>query len=241
MRAYDISHDEPAMNLAFDEALLLGAEEDDIGTSLRFWESPVYFAVVGVSQQVEREVELSACREDGIPVLRRCSAGGCVVQGPGCLNYSLVLDMASHPSLATIRGSYRYILNRIRDALKTCSVDARLEGISDLAIGELKFSGNAQRRKKRYLLHHGTLLYGMELDRLSRYLKEPAQRPAYRGERVHQQFVCNLDADPDDLKAGIRVAFEATESARPAGESVLLRAQELALEKYRDDAWNFRR
>ena len=58
---------------------------------LRFWEPNKPFVVVGYANQAAREVDLEACRKLGIPVFRRCTGGGTVLQGPGCLNYSLDL------------------------------------------------------------------------------------------------------------------------------------------------------
>ena len=51
--------------------------------------------VVGYANQVEVEVNVPACTARGIPILRRCSGGGTVVQGPGCLNYAVVLRITA--------------------------------------------------------------------------------------------------------------------------------------------------
>ena len=82
----------PEANLAYDEALLNFAEECEGPDTLRFWESSTPFIVLGVAQPVAAHVNQPACAADSIPILRRCSAGGCVVQGPGSLNYALVLN-----------------------------------------------------------------------------------------------------------------------------------------------------
>ena len=105
MRLIDLSFDDPAQNLALDEALLDAAEEGRSGDTLRFWESPSTFVVLGTAQVFAIEVHEAACRRDGVPVLRRCSAGGCVLQGPGSLNYSLVLCLENAaPALLEARG-----------------------------------------------------------------------------------------------------------------------------------------
>src|SRR5215510_4968605 len=83
----------PAEYLAWDEAFLEECEEE--GTeALWFWESATPFVVVGYAQEIAREVNYEACQKRGIQVLRRCSGGGTVVQGPGCLNYGLALRFA---------------------------------------------------------------------------------------------------------------------------------------------------
>lgn len=241
MRGYERSFDEPARNLALDEALLLAAEAGNAGESVRFWESRGYFVVLGVSQKLHREVNVEACEADGVPITRRCSAGGCVLQGPGCLNYSLVLDMGADPDLASIRGSYCSILTRIRDAFRVRGIDASLAGTSDLAVAEVKFSGNAQRRKKRFLLHHGTVLYGMDLNRMVRYLLEPEDRPEYRGRRRHEEFLRNLSLSREDVISVICEAFSVQELQSTIDEPVEGICTELYRTKYTRESWSRRR
>src|SRR5262245_40949097 len=80
-----------AENLACDEALLDLCEDHGADEILRFWEPRNYFVVLGYGNKAAAEVDLEACAAEKIPVLRRCSGGGTVLQGPGCLNYALIL------------------------------------------------------------------------------------------------------------------------------------------------------
>ncbi|MBI5094131.1 MAG: hypothetical protein HZB26_17025 [Candidatus Hydrogenedentes bacterium] len=148
IRLLDISFDSPAANLALDEVILDSAETGRVGETLRFWESPVPFVVLGVSQILRDEVHEDACIDDAVPILRRCSAGGCVLQGPGCLNFSLALTHEGHPEVRALRPSYCYILNAICGALGTLGVTASHNGISDIVVEGRKVSGNAQKRRK---------------------------------------------------------------------------------------------
>ena len=66
----------PAENLALDEALLDACESGQGGEVLRFWAPREPFVVVGYGNAAAREVDRSACRSLGIPILRRCSGGG---------------------------------------------------------------------------------------------------------------------------------------------------------------------
>jgi lipoate-protein ligase A len=179
LRILDHSFEEPAMNLALDEALLDAAEEGLSGETLRFWESPVPFVVLGTAQEVAKEADEAACAADGVPVLRRCTAGGCVLQGPGSLNYALVLLPELRPEVRTLKGSYCYILHALSDAFGRLGLDVRHEGTCDLAMAGRKVSGNAQKRRRRAFLHHGTLLYRADPVAMGRYLREPEDRPEY--------------------------------------------------------------
>src|SRR5438270_7004517 len=156
MRFLDLTLPTPADNLALDEALLLRAEAGEGGEMLRVWEWPRPAAVLGAGCRLADEVDEAACRADGVPVLRRSSGGGTVLLGPGCLLYTLILDAERAPELAGIRSSYAFILGRVAAMLPE-TPGAGPAGVSDLAADGRKFSGNAQQRKRRFLLHHGTL------------------------------------------------------------------------------------
>lgn len=241
MRLLDLSFDEPARNLALDEALLNEAEAGRSGDTLRFWESPVPFVVLGLTQRLSEEVHEDACASDGIPILRRASGGGCVLQGRGCLNFALVLDQQGHPNLGSIRASNRHILEKVCAALKRIGLEAGLQGVSDLAIEGRKISGNAQRRRKRYLLHHGTLLYDADLALLPKYLKEPLKQPPYRAGRNHEQFVRNIPCPPEILKEGLAQSFGAASKSLKITQDEEYQLDTLLAERYLLDEWTRRR
>jgi lipoate-protein ligase A len=241
MRYLDLTLPDPAANLALDEALLLevdgGAEE-----VLRVWEwpthagGPAHVVVLGSGCRLGEDVDEAACRADGVPILRRASGGGTVLWGGGCLLFSLALRYDRDPLLNEVRPSYGWILGRIAAAVGLPGVEQA--GISDLAFGGRKFSGNAQQRKQNALLHHGTLLYAFNLPLVSRYLKPPPRQPDYRGRREHLDFLLNLPFPATDLKQRLRDAWQADrdETAWPVE-----RVRELCQEKYEQPDWVRRR
>src|ERR1700759_1895181 len=102
MNFLDLTFPTPAEKLAGDEALLDWFENHGGDGLLRFWEPGNYFVVVGYGNQVATEVDVPACEAEGVPILRRCSGGGTVLQGSGCLNYSLVLRIEENGPLVSI-------------------------------------------------------------------------------------------------------------------------------------------
>jgi len=236
MQHLDLTLPSAAANLACDEALLDACEDGDGAEVLRFWEPRECFVVVGYSNEVAREVNLAACRQAGVGVLRRCSGGGAVLQGPGCLNYSLVLRMEGRPPLDTITGANRHIMERQRDALAgLLRRPVEIKGFTDLAAGGLKFSGNAQRRKRRALIFHGTFLWHFDLTLMDRFLKMPSRQPDYRQDRPHDRFLTNLDAAAPAIKDALRAAWAAHAPLPRAPD-----CQRLMVEKYGREDWNLR-
>jgi lipoate-protein ligase A len=241
MKCLDLSFPSPAENLACDEALLEAAEAAAGGEVLRFWESREYFVVVGYANRVASEVNVAACEAHGVPVLRRCSGGGAVVQGPGCLNYSLVLRITADGPTRNISAANRFIMERNRSALRAAtgrsSLPIEVQGHTDLTIGGLKFSGNSQRRRREFLLFHGTFLLDFDLKRIGELLRMPSRQPGYREQRDHAQFVTNLNLPREAVKTALQAAWNA---AGPFPGDLRGNIAALIEQKYRRAEWNWK-
>jgi lipoate-protein ligase A len=265
MKLLDLTLLSPAENLACDETLLDAAEAGTGDEVLRFWEPREHFVVVGYANQVATEVNVAACEARGIPVLRRCSGGGTVAQGPGCLNYTLVLRITADGPLHNIGIANQFIMERNRAAIETiltfknipspgltatlsppsgerdgargAKLSVKVCGHTDLAIDSLKFSGNSQRRRKHFLLFHGTFLLNFDLSLVSELLPMPSKQPDYRESRPHDRFLTNLNVSAEKVKAALRQAWKAEE---PLKNPPLEKITALARDKYATREWNFK-
>jgi lipoate-protein ligase A len=234
----DVTLSTLAENLALDEALLEQAEESPGPLEfLRLWESSSLAVVIGRSSRVNDEVEAAYCRARGIPVVRRCSGGAAVAVGPGCLMYAVVLDCETRPGLRMIEAAHRFVLGEVAQAIARCGVIVNLDGTSDLALGDRKVSGNSLRCKRRCLLYHGTILYQFPLDVMSQCLRSPPRQPDYRRGRSHAEFVANVPAACDELRAAMRQQWRAVSLVEDWPRA---RTAQLAAERYARDDWNWR-
>jgi len=233
----DLTLPTPAENLACDEALLAACESGAADSVLRLWEPTGHFVVLGYANQAAREANLDFCRWKGIPVLRRCSGGGTVLQGPGCLNYALILSSQAGPC-GSISSANEFIMRRHQAALaELLQRPVERRGHTDLAIGGLKFSGNAQRRHDRWLLFHGSFLLHFDLELIESALPMPSRQPDYRLGRPHDAFLMNLEIRAHLLKAALIKAWEAL---HPLTKTPLEEVRRLVRDKYTNDAWNLK-
>ena len=241
MKLLDLTLATPPENLACDEVLLDIAEAGHGGEVLRFWEAVGHFVVVGYSNKVATEVNTAACEANGIPILRRCTGGGTVLQGPGCLNYSLVLMISDDRPLHSIASANKFIMEQNRAAIQSAVDDPRLpirvEGHTDLTIGGRKFSGNSQRRQKQFLLYHGTFLLDFDLTLVSELLPLPSKQPEYRKNRSHSDFLVNLGIAADTVKTALVRTWNATGNADVIP---MTQISKLAADKYGNRDWNFK-
>ncbi|HEX5445784.1 MAG TPA: lipoate--protein ligase family protein [Pirellulales bacterium] len=243
MRLLELTLPTPEENLALDEALLDAAEEiaerggGQPCESLRLWEPARPLVVIGRSSSVAAEVNADFCRREGVPILRRSSGGAAIVSGPGCLMYAVVLNLELRPALRAIDAAHAFVLGTLAAALRRHGLAAEQCGISDLAIGGLKFSGNSMRVRRSHLLYHGTLLYDFPLPLIASCLRLPLRQPDYRAGRAHEAFVTNLPVPAEKLRAIAKTAWPVSGVATdwPAHRVV-----ELVDTKYSRPEWNDR-
>ncbi len=238
MKYLDLTFTDPAANLACDEALLDHCESSDEGEVLRLWEPTDYFIVVGYSNKVAVEVNVPGCEAKKIPIYRRFSGGGAVLQGPGCLNYSLVIKNEHIKSFHNLAESFNTILERHQKLFARLLIErVQIEGISDLAIAGKKFSGNSQHRKLRYTLFHGTFLLNLDLSIIEATLRVPSKQPRYRNHRAHAEFLKNLVIDTERVRLSLKKEWAAVEKlSYLPGEGI----QRAVLDRYSQHKWNFK-
>jgi lipoate-protein ligase A len=239
MRLLDLTLPTPAENFALDEALLDQAELAGKPTeTLRLWEPGEPMVVVGRASRIGAEVHREACRERGIPILRRSSGGAAIVTGPGCLMYAVVLSYALRPTLRATDHAHRFVLGTIASALRPLVPEVACRGISDMAVGPRKFSGNSMRCKRDHFLYHGTLLYDFPLELIDACLRMPPRQPQYRAGRAHGTFVTNLPVGVARIRRALVAAWDAHDPLTDWPRKTTAR---LVAETYGRPEWNEKR
>jgi lipoate-protein ligase A len=234
LRLLDVTFGTPAQNLACDEALLDELEAGFGEPTLRFWESHVPFVVLGYSNKIATEVNRTECERRGIPILRRSSGGGTILQGPGCLNYNLTLPVSDET--ASITATNDFVMERHRAAISALlGREVERQGCTDLTLGPLKFNGNAQRRRSRALVFHGSLLLHFDLSLIEAVLTHPSKEPDYRARRSHREFLTNLNVTSESVKGALATAWGAAKTATHPSH---IRIEALVHERYANAEWN---
>lgn len=228
-----------AENLALDEALLAEAHAGlATGSVVRTWMARRPTVVLGSSSHATREVDLEACRTEGVDVLRRPSGGLTVVLGPGCVMWTVV---AAWPGPTAIEAIHAALLEPLAESLRTAGRPVVRRGSSDLAVEAegafRKVSGNALRVRRDAVLYHGTLLDDFDLGLVSRVLRHPPREPDYRAGRGHGDFLANLGLGRAAIEAAVRRAFAAGTSRAAWPRTAV---DELLRSRYLDSAWTHR-
>lgn len=131
-----------------------------------------------------------------------------------------------------------FIMERLRQILESLAgLPVRVQGFTDLALRTQKFSGNAQYRKRRALLFHGTFLLNFNISLIEKLLPPPPKQPAYRQNRPHQKFLVNLGLQDSQIKHALKKSWGADEELN---DIPFDKIERLVKEKYSTDKWNLR-
>jgi lipoate-protein ligase A len=235
MKYLEATFAEAARNLACDEALIECCEDGQADGVLRIWEPTDYFVVLGYSNRLATEVDVAACERIALPILRRFSGGGTVLQGPGCVNYAVVL---SNDRAGNIPATYEFVLKRHQGCIaELLQFDVHISGGSDLTVSGRKFSGNAQHRKRHFTVVHGTFLLNFDFSLIQQILPHPSREPAYRQRRSHNDFLMNLPIEAELLKRALRAAWKVNEKLDCVPDE---RIDRLVGERYSRREWNLK-
>lgn len=136
--------------------------------------------IMGISGKKELLVE----DHSSLPLIRRFSGGGCVVVDEETIFITFIGDLEA-PTPCKI---HQWALKKLKGAFENLPFELRE---NDYVIGDKKFGGNAQYIAKNRCLHHSSLLWKWDSDKME-LLKHPAKKPAYREERTHGAFLTDL-------------------------------------------------
>src|SRR3989338_1698427 len=240
-----------AMNMAIDESVLEHIARGESTPTLRLygWRPPA--VSIGYFQSLDEEVDREACKKFGIDVVRRMTGGGAVFHDKE-ITYSIHIPMSLGLVPADILESYRAVSNGVIFGLRDFGLDVQFVPLNDLILNGKKISGNAQTRKKGVILQHGTILLEVDVEKMFSLLKVPNEK--LKGKLIAdvKERVTSLSAALGReggfeealpaLQKGFAEAFpESVFEAGGLSASEQTRTNELAKEKYWNDAWNRRR
>jgi len=238
MKLLELTLDPPAANLALDEALLETAESSEASHEvLRLWEPLQPMVVLGRSSPANSELDLANCRQDEIDVFRRCSGGQTIMTGPGCLMYAVVLDYRLRPELRMLEQAHHFVMSNMQAAIATLGISTEMEGTSDLTLSGRKFSGNALRCKRNWMVYHGTMICDFDISKMTKFLGDPIRQPEYRQNRSHDEFLIGLPTSASDLAVAIANQWTAYETLDDWPKDL---TDQLVTEKYAQEHWTFK-
>ncbi len=173
---------------ALDAFTAMAVEEAVMGSvagggppTVRLWTWDRDAATIGRFQCAEDEVDLGTVRRTGCQLTRRMSGGGAMFHGRGAeVAFSVTCPEADLGG-GGIHRSYEVACGLVVDALARLGLSGRVVAVNSVLVGGEKVSGNAQRRSRGVVQHHGTLLHRADRGAMSGVLLAGRSPPSRRG------------------------------------------------------------
>jgi lipoate-protein ligase A len=238
IRVLETGYNPAALNMAIDEALIENIGEAPV---LRIYGWRPAAISVGYFQSIKEEVDLEKCSQLGVDVVRRLTGGGAVLH-----EFELTYSFITKQYPQNIMESCRWICDAIVMSIKRLGFDASFVPLNDIVINGKKVSGSAQTRRKGVLLQHGTLLLGVDVDKMFSILKVPSEKLKDKIIKDVKERVTSLEGTTfDEMASSLKTSFAEKFDAKLVADSLSTEeidyAKWLAERKYGSKEWNLRR
>ncbi len=181
-----------ARQMAIDEAILRSFDEGGYDPTFRFFRFKPSAITLGYTQSIDETIDEERCKEEGIPFVRRITGGGTVFHDyEGEITYSMVTEKSEEEIEKTFEKNLQPVIN----TLEKFGLDAKFKPYNDILVNKRKISGSAQRRGKKGLLQHGTLMYATDLERLAGILKVDEEKLREKGAGSFLDLVTTIERE----------------------------------------------
>ncbi len=194
-------HD-PYWNLAQEQTLLETIPE---GCCILYLWQNANTVVIGRNQNAWKECRTALLEEEGGKLARRLSGGGAVYHDLGNLNFTFLVPSADYDQVKQF--------SVISQACERFGIRTELSGRNDLLADGRKFSGNAFYHHEGRSFHHGTILIGVDKEKMERFLMPPPAKLKSKGVDSVRARVVNLVSlcpgiSVEEMKSAMLDAFQ---------------------------------
>ena len=215
------------MNVALDEVLLDQVNSGQRGPTLRFW-------------------DWEGVEKHDVQVVRRLSGGGAMfMEGGNCVTYSIYVPEKLVAGLSYVE-SYEFLDRWVIAALAQLGVNAWYVPINDITSDGGKIGGAAQKRRGSTVLHHVTMSYDIDADKMMEVLRIGKAKIADKGLRSAKKRVDPLRRQTGASRAEVIDTMKQTFINRYGAAEASLSdedfaaAQHLIDTKYGTEGWTHR-
>ncbi len=236
------NYSEP-VHQALEQVLTEKMENGEMQPTLRFWYRSSDSVPMGRFQAYSDEVQEEYIQDQDIDVVRRITGGGAMFVEPGnVITYSVYLPKDQVPD--DIEESYRELDRFAVEALNQLGVEASYQPLNDIEHEDGKLGGAAQLRKQDAVLHHTTMSYDLDTERMLKALRIGKEKVSDKAVKSAEKRVSRIKDHADvDREEVIDKIIEVFSEGRDVEEGSLTdeeleEARELAEEKFSTDEWN---
>ena len=199
--------------------------------------------MIGHFQSLHNEVDMHSARQHVIEVVRRVSGGVAMFIEPGnTITYSIYAPLSLIKGLS-FQQAYALMDEWVIEALGTLGIKAWYQPLNDITSEGGKIAGAAQAHRGGAVLHHVTMAYDIDAQKMLEVLRIGREKLSDKGttsaakrvDPLRSQTGLPREAVIERMIATFRRRHGLNSDALRAGE--LARAETLARERFASQAW----
>jgi lipoate-protein ligase A len=233
----------PSLHMALDDVLTHEVGAGRRAPTLRIWEWASSAVVIGRFQSLRNEVDMAAATRHGIEVVRRISGGGAMFIEPGnTITYSIYAPASLVHGLS-FQEAYAFLDTWVLQALAELGIEAWYQPLNDITSAGGKIAGAAQVHRGGAVLHHVTMAYDINAAKMLEVLRIGREKLSDKGTGSAAKRVDPLRSQTGLPRSAVIeqmiATFQALHglAASTLHPDELLRASELAQDRFSSDAW----
>lgn len=242
-----------AIELPFLHSIEEAIAKEKLQNTLLLWRVNKPYITLGYFQNVYQEVDVSACKELGIPIVRRMGGGGVGYLTPNVLAYSVIANENSEAIPKDIEKSYEVLCKGVTLGLRKLGLDATFAPINNVLLSGKKFSGSSQHRSYGMIIQHGFMTIDLKLQDLLKVIRVPRERLQDKGASSPEEQITWINREMksmgkkginlDQIKRALRFGFEKAFKVGFYDSRLTARELEIAKEfrkTFESETWNIK-
>ena len=223
-------------NLALEYYL---ATEKIINDTVVFLWRTAPTVVIGKFQNALEELDRQYTEDKGICIARRMSGGGTIYNDEGGLMFTYIVP-ENKPEI-----DFLSFITPVIEALRKMGVNASASGRNDILVDGKKVSGNAQFKTGGVTVHHGTLMFDVDIGEVVRattpkpykITSKSIQSVRERVTNIREHLPAGADMTRDEFKNRLALELAGDCPHLVLSDADLARVAEIAEERFSHNVW----
>lgn len=214
-RWLDLDGMDPIDTQTIYDAVATARGKNIVGDTLIFCYPRSPLVSLGYHQQIEKELDVRFCRENGIPFVRRILGGGAVYLDCGQLFYQLVIGHENPLLPKNVMEAFRFFLQAPVWAYQSLGIDAQYRPVNDIQIRGRKISGNgAATTAEGVFVLTGNMILSFDYEKMVKVLKVPSEKFRDKAYKTLREYLSTASIELgrevtlDEAKRALKRAFE---------------------------------
>jgi len=214
-RWLDLHAIDPIETQTIYDAVAVARGRNIVGDTLIFCYPRSPLVSLGYHQQIEKELDVQFCRENGIPFVRRILGGGAVYLDRGQLFYQLIIGPENPMLPKNVTEAFRFFLQAPVWAYQSLGIDAHYRPVNDIQVQGRKISGNgAATTDEGVFVLTGNIMLSFDYEKMVKVLKVPSEKFRDKAYKTLKEYLSTASRELgrevtlDETKKALKNGFE---------------------------------